>query len=118
MELLDKALRASNPYYEAYKSITQVLKKQELKDRQFGTMWQSTISLIFKRNKNDDQRRYNIPNHSGEIAVVFSGENGEPPTERDFTFHPKDPSDGSNLNRINLLSHHRSNDVSAYSHKR
>ena len=39
------------------------------------------IHMAFKRNVSDDARRYNIPK-IGEIAVVFTGEDGMPPTRQ------------------------------------
>ena len=94
------------PYYEAYRSVSEVFKEQEAKDLQYGTLFKQSVSLNFKRNKTDDKRRYNIPTTVGEIAVVFNGENGEPPTERDFTVHPRNPDNRFSLNTINLLSQH------------
>ena len=45
--------------------------------------------MAFKRHSNDDPRRYNVPK-IGEIAVVFSGENGLPAENRDFEVFPKE----------------------------
>jgi hypothetical protein len=58
-----------------------------------------SIRMFIKRDFNDDPRRYNLPN-CNEIAVVFVGENGEPPIDRDFIVYPR----SSNRTTINYLS--------------
>ena len=46
-----------------------------------------TVRLLFKRGP--DCRRYNEPTHN-EIAVVFVGEDGAPPANRDIVVYPRD----------------------------
>jgi hypothetical protein len=58
--------------------------------------------MAFKRHSNDDPRRYNVPK-IGEIAVVFSGENGLPPENRDFEVFPKETTN-NRTTQLNLLS--------------
>jgi hypothetical protein len=60
------------------------------------------VSMIFKRHSSDDPRRYNVPK-IGEIAVVFSGEDGMPPIKRDFQVFPKSEHRTSTLS---FLSEH------------
>ena len=48
------------------------------------------VHMVFKRNVNDDKRRFNIPK-IGEVAVIFTGEDGLPPTDIDFKVYPKNP---------------------------
>jgi hypothetical protein len=44
------------------------------------------VSMVLKPG--NDQRRYNAPLHD-EVAVVFVGNNGAPPTHRDIIIHPR-----------------------------
>jgi len=60
------------------------------------------VHMAFKRHSHDDPRRYNVPK-IGEIAVVFSGENGLPPENRDFEVFPKETS-ANRTTLLNLLS--------------
>jgi hypothetical protein len=60
--------------------------------------------MAFKRHSSDDPRRYNIPK-VGEIAVVFTGENGMPPEKRDFQVFPKNK-DQHRVNKMDILSEH------------
>lgn len=50
------------------------------------------ISMIFRRDRHSDQRRYNAPT-SNEIAMIFVDTDGEPPFERDIRIYPKNPED-------------------------
>ena len=43
---------------------------------------------MFKDTFGEDPRRYNIPK-TGEIAIVFIGEEGNPPGHRDLAIYPK-----------------------------
>ena len=45
--------------------------------------------MSFKKYSSDDPRRYNLPKGDGEIAAVFSGEDGLPPEDIDFQVFPK-----------------------------
>uniref|UniRef100_UPI00358FB219 uncharacterized protein n=1 Tax=Myxine glutinosa TaxID=7769 RepID=UPI00358FB219 len=62
----------------------------------------STLEMHFRRLCADDQRRYNIPT-ADEIAAVFvSGQDGEPPANRDFQVHLHD----QGLHNLSPLSSH------------
>ena len=104
MERFDKFLRISNPYYHSYKQMRDVEIEEEQKAKRNGTTV-PTIHMAFKRNPTDDVRRYNVPK-IGEIAVVFTGEDGLPPQERDFQVFPKQTNDSNALNKLNILSQH------------
>ena len=59
-----------------------------------------TVNVVFRRNRNSDRRRYNIPT-SKEIAMVFQNFDGEPPFERDFRVYPYP---GKENIQLNILS--------------
>lgn len=44
------------------------------------------VSLVFRRDRKSDNRRYNDPT-ANEIAMVFVNEDGEPPFERDIRIY-------------------------------
>lgn len=51
-----------------------------------------SVSMIFRRDRQSDQRRFNTPT-SNEIAMIFVNDDGEPPFERDIRIYPKNPED-------------------------
>ena len=62
------------------------------------------VSLVFRRDRQSDQRRYNAPT-SNEVAMVFVNEDGEPPFERDIRIYPRNPADpNQRFVNINILS--------------
>lgn len=46
------------------------------------------IRMFLKKTIGQDKRRYNLPK-SGELAVVFVSDNGEPPVDRDLVIYSK-----------------------------
>ena len=44
--------------------------------------------MFLKADNTQDKRIYNLPT-ANEIAAVYVGENGEPPSKRDFVIYPK-----------------------------
>lgn len=57
--------------------------------------------MVLRRDRETDQRRYNLPT-SNEVAMVFTNDDGEPPFERDIRIYPKSPN--ANIININILS--------------
>lgn len=96
-------IRDVSPYYQNF--------------HQLKTITNSTnnhipdIKLMFYRNSSSDQRRCNRP-RAAEIAAVFVGNNGEPPTKRDLTIYPKFSTSTTttttthDTQTLNILSHH------------
>lgn len=103
MEKIDNYLTTVNPYYHAYKQMRQIELEEEEKAKSTGSQLPN-IHMAFKKCNTDDRRRYNIPK-IGEIAVVFTGEDGMPPTDIDFQVFPKN-TDQYSLNKLNILSEH------------
>ena len=97
---LDEYLRHVNPYCETYKSLMDFEKEEKAKTN--GALIPD-VSLCFKRDKKDDQRRFNAP-IATQIAAVFTGENGLPEDNRDFVVFPH--SDKPKLIKLNDLSKH------------
>lgn len=78
MSKLDTVLRRSNVYAQAYKMIKDVV-------AQVGEP--EIVKLMFFKDPEKDKRRYNGPS-ANEVAIVFTGESGNPPQNIDFTvFH-------------------------------
>lgn len=50
------------------------------------------ISMLFRRDRQSDQRRYNAPS-ANEVAMIFVDTEGEPPFERDIRVYPRNPED-------------------------
>lgn len=48
------------------------------------------VSMIFRRERNSDQRRFDAPTVD-EVAMIFRSEDGEPPFERDFRVYTRNP---------------------------
>ena len=59
--------------------------------------------MAFRRDRNTDRRRYNLPTVD-EVAMIFRSADGEPPFERDFRVYPRD-ADQPIIN-LNILSPH------------
>ena len=100
LTLLDQYLRRVNPYCKIYKSLKD-FEEQTKQNNSQAIIPQA--SLCFMRNKCDDMRRYNKP-AQGEIAAVFTGENGVPVDDRDFVVFPH--LDTQKLIKLNDMSQH------------
>lgn len=61
------------------------------------------VNMIFRRDRRSDHRRNNFPTVD-EVAFIFSGNEGEPPFERDFQVYPKGTD--HQLVPIHILSPH------------
>ena len=100
MQLLDQHMRDVNPYCKVYKMLYEFEREQNAMS--FGATMPKA-SLRFKRMPGEDLRRFNIPS-VGEIAAIFTGEDGLPPEDRDFVvFHHNRQQE---LIRLSDLSRH------------
>ena len=61
------------------------------------------VNVVFNKNIHRDMNRYNVPT-TGEIAMIFSDKNGEPPFERDIKVYARN-TNYDNIN-LNILSPH------------
>jgi hypothetical protein len=87
LKQLDNILRKINPYAHAYKMMHEVETEETLRCQRKGIV-PKNVHMIIKRNEERKDHRYNI-SKSNEVAVVFVGEDGEPPIERDFCIFSK-----------------------------
>ena len=95
IELLTNVINRLSPYARAYQHMYEV-EQTAIQQTGEGTD-PPTITMYFKQGR--DQRRYNEPHHD-EVAVVFVGDDGAPPANRDIVVHPKD----ENPRQISYLS--------------
>jgi hypothetical protein len=95
---LDLILRTINPFAQAYKMMREVELEEETRAKAEGRAV-NAVNMWIKKDRKDDQRRYNAP-RSNEVAVVFHNTDGEPPFERDIAVHSRE----GGLIQISILS--------------
>ena len=100
MEGLQDMIRKSNPYSEAYRSMDEVLTACERVARDLGQVT-TRVTMTFTSKERLDARRYNTPT-VGEVAMIFVGDDGAPPSDRDIVVHPY----GDEPYRIDTTSEH------------
>ena len=86
MTKLTTILERVSPYAAAYKHMHEVVREEEEKAAETGTV-PSKVTMVIKRG--NDQKRYNDPVRD-EVAAVFVSEDGSPPGERDIIVHQRD----------------------------
>ena len=84
MTNLDKIIRENNVFAKAYQMLGDVERQEK---ERFGDDVSHDVNIVFKRDRNDDRRRYNLPS-GDEVAMIFKNSIGEPPFERDFRVYP------------------------------
>ena len=87
MSILDKLLRDINPYVKSYKMMYEV-EQEQIKNCGNNSTAKNEVRMILIRNPCLDKNRYNIA-ACNEVAVVFVGENGDPPLKRDICIYEK-----------------------------
>ncbi|XP_065682302.1 uncharacterized protein LOC136095521 [Hydra vulgaris] len=82
---LQTIIMEQSPFALAFKNMAEVedkeIRKAAIKGRSASVV---KMSLL----EGGDRRRYNLPSHD-EIAVVFVGEDGAPPTSREVVIYPR-----------------------------
>ncbi|XP_042905358.2 uncharacterized protein [Parasteatoda tepidariorum] len=78
MEQLDGLLRQINPFAASYLQMHQFIQLNPATD----------VKLVFMEDPSSDLRRYNAPTSKTEVAAIFVGDNGEPPSNRDLCIYP------------------------------
>ncbi|XP_065642135.1 uncharacterized protein LOC136073824 [Hydra vulgaris] len=85
MELLQTIINQENPYALAFKNMAEVedaeIRQAAIEDRQTSVVRMSLLEGC-------DRRRYNLPSHE-EIAIVFVGNDGAPPSSREVVIYPR-----------------------------
>ncbi|KII68454.1 hypothetical protein RF11_10812 [Thelohanellus kitauei] len=79
---IDRFFRTNNRLAQSYQLIRDV-EAQELKRASEAGEHIPVVSMILKKDRRSDQRRYNAPT-SNEVAMVFVNADGEPPFNRDI----------------------------------
>jgi hypothetical protein len=86
-----------------YRKLREIYEKELYNARIIGTSMKK-VTLIFTRNLHDDQRIYNAPRTSDDVAIVYVADrDGNIPAGLDFAVQP---SNSNTLKRINMLSKH------------
>ncbi|GBM62862.1 hypothetical protein AVEN_38394-1 [Araneus ventricosus] len=78
MEKLGALLRSINPFAESYLQMHQLIQSNPVLN----------VKMVFMEHPDLDLRRYNAPTSRTEVAVIFVGDNGEPPANRDICIYP------------------------------
>ena len=103
MITINTVLNDVSPYASCYRRLREIYENEAYNARIVGSPMKK-ISLIFTRNLHDDQRVYNAPRTSDDVAIVYVADrDGNIPAELDFAVQP---SDLNTLKRINMLSKH------------
>lgn len=100
---IDRFFRDNNRLDASYQMLREIEERERLQaiaNRQLIPV----VNMVIRRDRQSDQRRYNLPN-SNEIAMVFVNEDGEPPFARDIRIYPRNPSNkAQQFININILS--------------
>lgn len=100
---IDRFFRIHNRLATSYQMLREIEERERLKSI-VNKQAIPVVNMVIRRDRQSDQRRYNLPN-SNEIAMVFVDEDGEPPFERDIRIYPRNPRDeAQQFVNINILS--------------
>lgn len=87
LDQIDRFFRANNRLAQTYQLMREV-ENQHVQAAIAAGEEPPQVSMIFKRDRQSDQRRFNEPT-SNEIAMIFCDRDGEPPLERDIRIYPR-----------------------------
>lgn len=99
IEYLEKYISANNPYAEAYKMMYKVEEEENIKAINNHTTPREIIMLLTRDNDTKNKSYFATCN---EVAVVYVGNDGEPPVDRDICIYSKK----DKPERITILSKH------------
>ena len=85
MRTIQNVMHRDNPYALAFKHMSEVEQEEHLIAASENRL-PSEVQMYMKVA--GDRRRYNLPHHD-EVAAVFVGEDGAPPTSRDIMVYPR-----------------------------
>ena len=85
MRTIQNVMHRDNPYALAFKHMSEVEQEEHLISAAENRL-PSEVQMYMKVA--GDRRRYNLPHHD-EVAAVFVGEDGAPPTSRDIMVYPR-----------------------------
>ncbi|XP_060880568.1 uncharacterized protein LOC132952308 [Metopolophium dirhodum] len=93
LEDLDGLLRDINPSAQAFETMREVWAAENAPGRD-PQLLPRKVRMHFVADGNVDRRRYNPPPETvNEVAVVFVGDDGQPPTNVDLVIHDRNPID-------------------------
>ena len=96
MQIVQDVVMQVSPYAAAYRNMAEIEAEQVLEAQRNGVPV-PTVRMVFRAGR--DERRYNEPVHD-EVAAVFVGSSGAPPSHTDIVVHPR----GSDLRRISYMN--------------
>ena len=100
---IDGFFRANNRLADSYRMLKNIEREEIERAEQEGRQV-PIVSMVLRRDRRADQRRYNAPN-ANEIAMVFVNEDGAPPFDRDIRIYPVNPVNAEQqFIHINILS--------------
>jgi hypothetical protein len=102
MKTLDNLMRELNPFIAAYRMLKEV-EDNEKKRALAEDRPPREVTLALRSDREQDQRRYNLPTHN-EVAMVFVDQDGEPPFKRDIRIYPRTPTAESQFVQLNILN--------------
>lgn len=103
LDQIDRFFRQHNRIAHSYQMMREIEERHAAQAILTGEA-PPLISLIFRRDRQSDPRRFNDP-VGNEIAIVFQSEDGEPPFERDIRIYPRNPQNSQQpFVNINILS--------------
>lgn len=104
LDAIDRFFRQHNRIAQTFQMIREI-EERENREALAANLPAPQISMVFRRDRQSDNRRYNDPT-ANEIAMVFVNEDGEPPYDRDIRIYPRSPSTQEKYVQINILSAH------------
>ena len=96
MEILHQTITDCNPYAAAYSNMADVEQEQQ-RIAAVNNQRMLEVRMVFRTGH--DERRYNAPVHD-EVAAVFVGQQGAPPTNHDVVVYPR----GQPLRSISFMN--------------
>lgn len=91
LDQIDRFFRVMNRLAQTYTMMREIEAKHSEEAIAAGQE-PPQISMLFRRDRQSDKRRYNAPSEN-EIAMIFVDNEGEPPFERDIRIYPRNPED-------------------------
>ena len=88
MQQLQDFFTSENPYAANYKQMHELLTEEENRARAEGRE-PLEVTLRFSSDGDRDERRYNKPTVQ-EVAAIFVGADGSPPSNKDIVIYPRD----------------------------
>ena len=84
MDMIHNVLTLFSPYAATLRNLAEIEREEQERARMENRP-ASVVSMIMREGP--DRRRYNAPLHE-EVAAIFTGNDGAPPTPRDIVVYP------------------------------